>query len=189
MKHRFVLISRWQLGCTACLSVEAVWRLITAIREWPQWWVNVAAVQAESEDGATPRVGDSANVTWRTRLGYGVRLNVVTTGVLPPFELEGAASGDLQGKGLWLLEPQPRHNAVTVTYRWDVHLNRRWMQVLAPLLRPAFAWNHFDIMRAGARGMARRLNCELLKYQDYTFSPGEAATDLRSLQWPQSKRA
>ena len=50
MKHRFVLISRWQLGCTACLSVEAVWRLITAIREWPQWWVNVAAVQAVGAD-------------------------------------------------------------------------------------------------------------------------------------------
>lgn len=180
MKDRFVLISRWQLDC----RIEDAWQRICAIRQWPQWWPNVRAIRAQGEDGATPKVGDIADVDWATRLGYGIRLHVTTTGVLPPFELEGSATGDLVGKGLWALESQP--DRVSVTYRWDVHLNRPWMRWCAPLLRPLFAWNHFDIMRAGARGMARSLGCQLMQYQDYTFSP-DSAEDLRALRWPENQ--
>lgn len=180
MKHRFILISRWQLNC----GIDAAWQRIAAIRRWPQWWPNVSAVHVDGEAGDTPRVGGTAWVEWKTRLGYGLRLRVVTTGVLPPFELEGSADGDLTGRGLWLLEPQS-DAGVLVTYRWDVHLNRPWMRWLSPLLRPVFAWNHFDVMRTGAKAMARDIGCRLLRYEDYTFTPGSTPDDLRSLHWPE----
>lgn len=179
MKHRFILISRWQLDC----GIEAAWQRIAAIRRWPQWWPNVRAVHVDSAAGDTPRVGNSANLEWKTRLGYGLRLRVLTTSVLPPFELEGTADGDLTGRGLWLLEPQT-DQGVLVTYRWDVHLNRPWMRWLSPLLRPLFAWNHFDVMRTGANAMARDIGCHLLRHEDYTFTPSDATDDLRALHWP-----
>lgn len=183
MKNRFILISRWQLGC----GVDAAWQRIAGIRRWPQWWPNVRSVVVDATASDTPRVGSTALVEWKTRLGYGFRLRVATTNVLPPFELEGRADGDLTGRGLWVLEPHhhAHEQGVLVTYRWDVHLNRAWMRWCAPLLRPLFAWNHFDVMRSGAHAMARDIGCRLLRYEDYTFTPGSAVDDLRSLHWPQ----
>jgi hypothetical protein len=97
----------------------------------------------------------------------------------------GTADGDLSGQGLWVLEPHS-NAGVLITYRWDVHLNRRWMRLTAPLLRPVFAWNHFAIMRAGANAMAGSIGCRLLRYRDYTFNPGTTAENLRDLHWPES---
>ncbi len=141
------------------------------------------------EDGATrpaeddtPRIGSTALVDWRTRLGYGLRLRVTTTGVVAPFELEGTVEGDLSGRGLWVLEPVGSAG-VMITYRWDVHLNRPWMRWLSPLLRPVFAWNHFDVMRMGAKAMARHIGCRLLRYQDYRFTPSATAEDLNAGHW------
>jgi hypothetical protein len=36
------------------------------------------------------------------------------------------------------------------------------MNVLAPLARPAFAWNHDIVMRQGADGIARELGARLI---------------------------
>jgi hypothetical protein len=36
------------------------------------------------------------------------------------------------------------------------------MNLLAPVARPLFKWNHDQIMRQGAEGMARLLNARLL---------------------------
>ncbi len=185
MRDRFVLISRWHLDC----AIEAAWQCIGEVRRWPEWWPNVTAVRVDDESehktlSSMPRVGDAARIDWKTRLGYGFRLRVVTTRVLPPFELEGTAEGDLIGQGLWVLEPQGS-NGVVITYRWDLHLNRRWMLVAAPLLRPVFAWNHFAVMHAGTRAMAQRIGCRLLRYRDYRFTPGaaDASADMHTLPW------
>ena len=182
MKDRFVLISRWQLAC----GIEDAWRHVCAIRRWPRWWPHVKAVRAigGGGDGATPKAGDAAEVDWATRFGYGLRIHITTTSVLAPFELEGAAAGDVAGRGLWVLESQQGH--VNITYRWDVHLNRPWMRWSAPALRPVFAWNHFDIMRAGARGMAVSIGCEMVRYEDYAVPPHRVAADLRTPRWLES---
>lgn len=132
----------------------------------------------------TPRVGSSAWIDWKTHLGYALRLRVTTTRVLAPFELEGTADGDLNGHGLWLLEPQGG-DGVAITYRWDVSLTRRWMRWSSPLLRPVFAWNHGEAMGAGARAMAGVLGCHLLHYQDYQFVPRDNAADPK--RWPWEK--
>lgn len=180
LKHRLVLISRWHLDC----GVEPAWRLISQVRDWPAWWSQVRAVCCEDDangdaGAADPRVGSSAAIEWKTPLGYGLRLRVTTTRVAAPFELEGVAGGDLEGHGLWLLEP--RHaDGVLITYRWDVGLNRRWMRLASPLLRPLFAHNHASVMRAGAHGMADAIGCRLLRHEDFSVSPGVPAQAHRS---------
>lgn len=42
-----------------------------------------------------------------------------------------------------------------MTYEWVVRTTERWMNLLAPLARPAFAWNHNVVMRQGGEGLAR----------------------------------
>jgi hypothetical protein len=72
-----------------------------------------------------------------------------------PEELEVEATGDLVGHGRWRLTREG--DGTLVVYAWDVRTSRRWMNLVAPLLRPVFAWNHAVAMRWGGEGLARRL--------------------------------
>ena len=49
-----------------------------------------------------------------------------------------------------------------VLYEWHVETSKRWMNLLAPLARPVFAYNHDVVMRWGGEGLARRLGAELI---------------------------
>lgn len=160
MKYRFVLTSQWRLDCSA----SRVWTLLEDVGTWPAWWPEVSEVSL-LDQGAQDGTGRSAGLVWRTPLPYRLRLQITRTRALPPLELEGTACGDLDGCGLWLLEPQP-DDGVIVTCRWDVCLSRAWMRRLTPLLGPLFAWSHFRVMRSGARGMARYLDSALTDYRD-----------------------
>jgi hypothetical protein len=44
-----------------------------------------------------------------------------------------------------------------------VTTGKRWMNALAPLLAPVFAWNHDQVMAEGGRGLARHLGVTLLR--------------------------
>jgi hypothetical protein len=160
MKDHFILTSQWQLACCA----ERAYQLLDNVDEWPQWWPEVLRASTLCE-GQADGSGKIVELVWRTPLLYRLNLQITRSRALPPLELEGVASGDLDGCGLWLLEPQD-DDSVIITYRWDVRLSRPWMRRFAALLRPVFAWNHFQVMRSGARGMARQLGCGLSAYRD-----------------------
>jgi hypothetical protein len=84
----------------------------------------------------------------------------VTTRVERPHLLEGHASGGLEGVGRWRLF---QHDTVTaVVYEWNVQTTKRWMNVIGPLARPVFEWNHDWVMRNGGDGLAKLLGCRLL---------------------------
>jgi len=42
-------------------------------------------------------------------------------------------------------------------YDWQVRTTRLWMNLLAPLAKPLFRWNHDAIMQAGGIGLTRHL--------------------------------
>ena len=66
----------------------------------------------------------------------------------------------MEGIGRWCFY----NDGVTtiVRYEWQVHTNRFWMNVLAPLARPVFEWNHNHVMRQGGKGLAHLLNARLI---------------------------
>ncbi len=61
--------------------------------------------------------------------------------------------GELEGVGRWRLYEQD--GVTAVLYEWNVRTTKAWMNLLAPLLRPAFEWNHDWVMRARRRGNRR----------------------------------
>ena len=65
------------------------------------------------------------------------------------------ASGELTGTGHWRLYEQD--GVTAVTYEWNVHTTKRWMNALAPVARPVFEYNHDVVMRWGGEGLARAL--------------------------------
>ena len=77
-----------------------------------------------------------------------------------PHLLEGEASGELEGRGVWRLYEQD--GVTAAIYEWNVATTKWWMNLLAPIARPAFEWNHDWIMGNGAEGISKLLNCRLL---------------------------
>jgi hypothetical protein len=163
------LISRWRLNCSA----EMAWNLLTNLENWPQWWPQVKHVRLLHR-APIGQTGTHVAMTWRSMLGYGFTIDVVNTrrerSSDGHCEIEGRSEGDLLGRGLWVLEPASARE-VDVTYRYEVELNKPWMRALAPVLRAVFAWNHFAVMRSGARGMAAHLQCDSSNVANWTAGP------------------
>jgi len=76
--------------------------------------------------------------------------------------IELIASGDLQGRGKWTFNEEA--GTTTVQYNWDVKTTQKAISFLAFALKPLLAWNHNEIMRWGALGLASKLNARLIQY-------------------------
>jgi carbon monoxide dehydrogenase subunit G len=132
-------------------EVARVWDAIHDVERWPEWWPGVLAVESLGDD--------TYRHTWRSVVPYPVRFDVHVTHVERPRLIEGEASGELAGEGRWRLSGD---RPTVVTYEWNVRTTRRWMNLLAPLARPVFEWNHHAVMRRGGEGLARRVDARLL---------------------------
>jgi hypothetical protein len=138
---------------------EPVWDAIYDQEAWPQWWRGVEEAE-ELEPGDEDGVGTLSRLVWRSRLPYRLEFEVTTRRVEKPHLMEGHAVGELTGSGLWRLFD---HGGVTaVLYEWNVSTSRAWMNLLTPIGRPIFKWNHDWVMARGGEGIARRLGCNLL---------------------------
>jgi hypothetical protein len=138
---------------------ERVWEALWDTGRWPGWWRGVerATKLAEGEESG---LGRRWRLTWRSRLPYELDFEVTTTAVERPRLLEGTASGELEGLGRWRLLADGATTAVL--YEWRVRTTRQWMNLLAPVARPVFAWNHNWVMRNGGEGLATLLGARLL---------------------------
>ena len=141
--------------------LDRVWEAIYDAEGYPRWWKGVERV-VELEPGADGDhgVGSLARYTWRSRLPYTLEFDMRVTRVERPHLLAGQAQGELEGHGIWRFFEGAEGTAVT--YEWVVRTTRPWMNAVAPLLRPVFAWNHDVVMRQGGEGLARLLGARLV---------------------------
>jgi len=151
----YALVSHWHLAA----PIDRVWTALFAADEWPRWWKYVRAVH-EMKQGDANGVGAVRNYTWSSKLPYDLSFQMRVSAVKHPVFMEGVATGQLSGVGRWHLAPEG--DTTRVRYEWTVQTTKPWMNLLAPLMAPAFRWNHNQVMAEGARGLARHLGVELL---------------------------
>jgi uncharacterized protein YndB with AHSA1/START domain len=154
-------MAEYRFLTTWCLEapIEPVWDAIYDSERWPEWWRGVESA-VEVTPGDDDGIGRVGRYVWKSRLPYELEFEMVTTRVDRPHLLEGEASGELAGTGRWRLFEAAGTTAVL--YEWNVRTARPWMNLLAPVARPVFAWNHDWVMRNGGEGLARRLGARLL---------------------------
>ena len=140
---------------------EQTWEVIEDTLSWPEWWRGVVRVE-ELSPGDENRVGARYLIEWRSRLPYPIAFEFAVDRVERPRLMEGRAVGELDGTGRWRLWEQD--GVTAVTYEWEVATTKRWMNLLAPLARPVFAWNHDWVMTRGGEGLAGRLGARLLSH-------------------------
>lgn len=146
----FDLVSHWRVAA----PVDRVWAALTDTEAWPRWWPCVRQVDT-LRAGAADGLGSLRRIHWSTRLAYRLVIEVEVIELLRPERLRARSQGQLRGEGLWLLRTDGDHT--DITYVWRVDLAQPWMRLLAPLLAPAFRWNHQAVMRAGELGLQRLL--------------------------------
>jgi uncharacterized protein YndB with AHSA1/START domain len=146
-------ITQWQFHA----PVERVWDEIYHSERWPQWWKGVLAVET-LVDGNPDGIGDAKRYTWRSRLPYKLRFDMTLTEKVPHRRLVGKASGELAGTGTWTFKE--KDGITHVRYDWQVRTTKWWMNLLAPIARPFFEWNHDVVMEWGRRGLERRMKEE-----------------------------
>jgi hypothetical protein len=106
---------------------------------WPQWWRGVVRVE-ELVRGDARRIGSRYLIEWRSRIPYPLVFEFTTERSERPALMEGRAEGELQGRGCWKLFEEG--GVTAVIYDWRVATTKPWMNAVAPLGRPLFAWNH-----------------------------------------------
>ncbi|MFN7972155.1 MAG: SRPBCC family protein [Acidobacteriota bacterium] len=138
--------------------IDKVWDAIYRSEDWPRWWKGVENVE-ELRKGDDAGVGSVRRYTWKSALPYRLVLDMTVTRVERPSRLEGTAVGELEGTGTWSLTADGA--ITTARYDWVVKTTKAWMNVLAPIARPLFSWNHDVVMRQGGQGLARLLGTSL----------------------------
>jgi hypothetical protein len=138
---------------------ERAWEVIDDALSWPEWWRGVVRVD-ELAPGGPDRVGSRYEIEWRSRLPYPLAFEFTTERVERPRVMEGRAEGELAGTGRWRLFED--EGVTAVVYEWNVRTTKPWMNMLGPVARPVFAWNHDVVMRWGGEGLARRVGGRLL---------------------------
>jgi len=129
-----------------------VWDTLEEVDAWPEWWRGVECVRLLD--------GERYRISWRSRIPYALTFEFAVERVHPPHEMEGTATGGLTGTGHWRIY---EHAGVTaVTYDWNVRTTKAWMNLIAPIAKPVFEYNHNVVMRWGGEGLAERLGCKLL---------------------------
>ena len=158
---RYDFTSRWQLQTDR----ESVWEALVEFHDWPTWWPGLKSVE-ETAPGDVDGIGQSATSSWRGPLGYTLDFAIETLERVRPEYLVGAATGDLEGSGKWILGEVPAAGVsgpvwTEVRFDWKVIATRGWMRRLAPIARPVFGHSHDHVMKAGAEGIAEYLECEM----------------------------
>jgi hypothetical protein len=146
----YSFVTRWRIDAPP----EQVFEVIRNYAAWPRWWQSIAGAK-QLRPGDPNGIGETVEFTFRTKLPYTLSFLMTTTSVNPPTELDGRAEGELAGTGRWRLSADG--SGTRVTYYWDVSTTRWWMNLLAPVARPVFKWNHDQVMEDGRRGLERLL--------------------------------
>lgn len=148
MAH-YHFITTWKLSA----PLDKVWHEIKHAHHWPEWWKGVEKAE-EVQQGI---IGD---FTFRSVLPYSLSFRGKVIAIEDMKRIESIAYGELDGTGIWSFSIEG--NYTVVRYYWTVRTTKWWMNLLSPIARPAFEWNHHIIMRWGGEGLAQRLGCELV---------------------------
>jgi uncharacterized protein YndB with AHSA1/START domain len=154
-------VARYAFLTTWCLDapIDAVFDVLHDSAGYPRWWKGVESVTPVSS-GDAAGIGEVVHFTWRSVLPYSLGFELRSTRVQRPHHIEAHATGELEGVGAWHL--YQGGDGTAVIYSWRVRTTRLWMNLLGPLARPAFAWNHDLVMRQGGVGLAAELGATLL---------------------------
>ncbi|MCC9306438.1 SRPBCC family protein [Kitasatospora sp. RB6PN24] len=143
--NRYRLVSVWQLPAPR----HGVYQALRDVPEYPLWWPQVREVRRL--DDRTGRLRIRSALPYQLLVTVRERRQDEAAGVL-----EAELAGDLVGWSRWTVDPDGPA-ASRAVFEQEVRPGKPLMRWLALPGRPLFLANHALMMRAGERGLRRRL--------------------------------
>lgn len=137
--------------------LEVVWERITDLRTYPEWWPEFQ--EATVLDGCTG-LGARVAVHVKAALPYHMRFELEIVRYEPMRLTEVCVRGDLNGFMRWTLEPMA--GGTRLSFEEEVRTGKLLLNLLAPIAKPFFAWNHTSMMENGERGLRAYLAARLM---------------------------
>ena len=134
-------------------KVRLVYDVLSRGELLPQWWKGVYLEAEKLTPGDEPKVG--VRVRARGFLPYELNFIVEAVELEPERRVVVKTIGDFDG--LWSAGLTQTETGVSVDLVWEVTVLRPILRLLAPLLRPAFAWNHRWTTPRGEKGLREYL--------------------------------
>ena len=159
--YRF--LDRWRVEG----DIKEVADILEDALSLPRWGGSVYFEVKELEPGGQHGVGKLISLRAGGWLPYTLRINFRTIESNYPHGFTMDATGDLEGRGIWIFDQDGAH--VNVTYDWTIRANKPIVRSISFLLKPIFRSNHNWTMKRGEES----LKLELLRRRART--PQEAA--------------
>jgi Polyketide cyclase / dehydrase and lipid transport len=135
-------------------TVDEVYDVLAHGELLPQWWKGVY-LAVKLSDAKEPKVGDRLRVRARGALPYELNFIIEAVELVPGEKVAVKTEGDFEG--LWTATLSQRGEGVHVDLVRQVTVLRPILKFLAPVLRPAFAWNHRWTTPRGESGLREYL--------------------------------
>jgi hypothetical protein len=135
---------------------QEVWEVLSDAELLPLWWGDVykEVVPLDAKGKAT--VGSRARARARGALPYELNFIIEAAELEPGRLVVVKTLGDFDG--LWRAELSPSSAGTHIKLTWQVTVLRPVLKFFAPVLRPAFAWNHRGTTPRGQAGLRRYLS-------------------------------
>src|SRR5205814_6047224 len=144
-------VDRWRVEG----DIKEVADILEDALSLPQWWGSVYFEVKEIEPGGEHGIDKLISLRAGGWLPYTLRINFRTVESRYPHGFSMDATGDLEGKGIWTLEPDGPF--VNVTYDWTISANKPIIEKLSFLLKPIFRSNHNWTMNRGEESLKLEL--------------------------------
>lgn len=149
--NSYFFVSHWRVKG----RIEEVFGVLKQAERLPLWWPSVYLGVEENERGERDGTGRTLTLSTKGWLPYTLSWQLRVTGVTAPERLSISASGDLEGKGTWMLAQDGEF--VNISYEWEVVANKPLLKLFSPLLKPVFALNHRWAMARGETSLKLEL--------------------------------
>ena len=136
-------------------AIEEVYDVLARGELLPQWWKGVYLEAERLTPGETPQVGAKLRAKVRGFLPFTLNFVVEAVELERPRKVAVRTYGDLDGA--WSATLSQRGDDVHVALLFEVKIDRPGMRILAPLLWPLFALNHYWTTPRGERGLREYL--------------------------------
>ncbi|TPI49774.1 hypothetical protein FJW05_01465 [Mesorhizobium sp. B2-9-1] len=134
---------------------QEVWDVLSDAELLPLWWGDAYKEVEPLDRKGKGVVGARARARARGALPYELNFIIEAAELEPGRLVVVKTFGDFDG--LWRAELSPSGRGTHVDLVWQVTVERPILKLLAPILRPAFAWNHRWTTPRGEAGLRRYL--------------------------------
>jgi hypothetical protein len=144
-------ITHWKVKAT-CAEVSDIIGDATALSAW---WPSVYLDVKELQPGGENNVGRKIDLYTKGWLPYTLRWQFTVTENRKPYGFTIVASGDFEGRGIWIFEEDKEY--CNITFDWMLYAEKPLLKYFSFMMRPIFEANHKWAMNKGVESLLLEL--------------------------------